>query len=250
MGLSQNKNKYYRLFAFLFWIALWQFAALIAASPVLLPSPIETVEALFGLCRNGEFFLSIAATLGRVAAGLALSIVLGVALGAATSRFEAVGHMMEPFVSTMKSTPVMSVILLAIVWLRAGSVPIFVCVLLCFPIMYTNTLHGILAIDKQLLQMARIYSVRRRKVLRGIVLPSIKPHLYAGIMIIVGFSFKSVITAEVLSSPKTSMGYGLYETKLYLNTAELFAWTVVIVLLSMCLEKLVRNLFKDTERGS
>jgi len=240
------KSKYYRLFAFLFWIALWQLAALAANSPVLLPSPVQTLEALFKLCAKNEFYHSIAATLGRVAAGLAASIVLGVVLGWCASRAKFVAHMMDPFVAAMKSTPVMSVILLAIVWLRAGNVPIFVCVLLCFPIMYTNTLHGILSIDKQLMQMARIYNVPRMKVLRGITLPSIKPDLYAGILIIVGFSFKSVITAEVLSSPKTSMGYGMYTTKLYLDTAELFAWTGVIILLSMCLEKLVRSLFRDS----
>jgi len=150
-----------------------------------------------------------------------------------SSHFKMVESVLAPFVSAIKSTPVMSIIILALVWFQASFVPVFSCILLCFPIFYTNTLSGIKSVDKKYTELAKVYHVKRTRVVREITLPSVLPHIYAALSICLGFSWKSVVAAEVLSSPKYSMGYNLYETKLYVNTAELFAWTIAIIIISI-----------------
>jgi NitT/TauT family transport system permease protein len=139
--------------------------------------------------------------------------------------------------ATVKSTPVMSVIVLALVWFSSSFVPIFSCILLCLPIFYTNTLSGIRSVDNNLLEMASVFKVKHRRVIHEIVIPSVLPHIYSALAVCLGFSWKSVVAAEVLSSPKYSMGFNMYATKLYLDTPALFAWTLTIIVISLIVEK-------------
>mgnify|MGYP000986166168 CR=1 FL=1 len=179
----------------------------------------------------------VAFTFLRVVLGVAISFALGILLAFFASRSAFLEQLLRPVVAAAKATPVMSIIMLALVWFTSSFVPIFSCVLLCFPIFYTNTLAGLKSVDKQLLEMASVFRVSHRRVITGIIVPSVIPHIYSALAVCLGFAWKSVVAAEVLSSPKYSLGYELYKTKLYLETPELFAWTIAIVLISQAFEK-------------
>ena len=221
----------------LFWVAIWQVASMIVNQSLYMPSLAETFVSLGGLVSTGDFWLSIAFTFYRVIFGLVLSFIIGVSLAYLSSRFHFLESLLRPVVTAAKSTPVMSIIMLALVWFSASYVPVFVCVLLCFPIFYANTLTGIRSVDKELLEMAAIYKIKRKHVITQISVPSVLPYVYSALSVCLGFSWKSVVTAEVLSSPKYSMGYNLYATKLYLDTPGLFAWTITIIIISLIVEK-------------
>lgn len=221
----------------LFWLAVWQIASLIVNQPLFMPSPVETFDSLAGLVATTDFWLSVAYTFYRVVFGLALSFVLGILLAFLSSRAPLVEQLLRPVMAAVKSTPVMSVIVLALVWFSSSFVPVFSCVLLCLPIFYTNTLTGIRAVDKNLLEMAGVFGVTHTRVVKEIVIPSVLPHVYAALAVCLGFSWKSVVAAEVLSSPQYSMGFKLYATKLYLDTPALFAWTLTIIIISLIVEK-------------
>jgi|GEM_PF-991142 ABC-type nitrate/sulfonate/bicarbonate transport system, permease component len=243
-----------------FWFAVWQAAAIATYgymvrqgaavtvnSSLLMPSPAETFTALAGLIVQKNFWISLGATFYRVAVGLAASFVSGVLLALLASRSLMLQSLLRPVVAAIKSTPVVSIIVLALVWFSSSFVPIFSCVLLCFPIFFANTLSGIQTVDKGLLELAAVYRVRRGRVVREIVMPSVLPNVYSATSICLGFSWKSVVAAEVLSSPQYSMGFELYKTKLYLKTPELFAWTVAIIVISIVVEKGLKQLMP---RGS
>lgn len=221
----------------LFWLGIWQAAAMLAGKPLLMAAPLDTFIALGKLAAAEEFWLSIGATFLRVASGVAISFVAGVALAYFASKLPFLQSLLRPFVAAVKATPVMSVIMLALLWFTSSFVPVFSCVLLCLPIFYTNTLSGIRGVDKSLLEMAAVFRVSHGRVVRGILVPSVLPNIYAALAVCLGLSWKSVVAAEVLSSPKLSMGYKLYATKLYLNTPELFAWTLTIIVISLIVEK-------------
>jgi NitT/TauT family transport system permease protein len=221
----------------LFWLAVWQIASMIANQSLYMPSPAETFASLGKIIVTEKFWLSVAFTFYRVVMGVAISFVSGIALAYAASRWAALQTLLSPAVTAIKSTPVASIIVLALVWFNASFVPIFSCVLLCFPIFYTNTLSGIKSIDKELLEMAAVFGVKQKRVLTDINIPSVLPNVYSALSICLGFSWKSVVAAEVLSSPKYSMGYNLYATKLYLDTPGLFAWTITIIIISIAVEK-------------
>lgn len=243
-----NKNgSYFKkgirvLIVIVFWFAVWQIASILVNQTLFMPSPAETFSSLGGLVITGEFWLSIVFTLYRVVFGVAVSFVLGIALAYAAAHVSMIENLLRPVVAAIKSTPVMSIIVIALVWFSASFVPVFSCILLCFPIFYTNTLTGIRSVEKNFLELAKVYRIPRKRVLREVTLPSILPHIYSALSVCLGFSWKSVVAAEVLSSPKYSMGFNLYATKLYLDTPQLFAWTIAIIIISLIVEKVLKQL--------
>lgn len=221
----------------LFWLAVWQVAAMLVNQPLYMPTPAETFTSLGGLVVMQDYWLSVGFTFYRVVFGLIVSFILGIILAFFASRISLLESLLQPLMAVVKSTPVMSVIVLALVWFSSSFVPVFSCILLCLPIFYTNTLSGLRGIDKNLLEMAEVFNVKHRRVIHGIIIPSVLPHIYSALAVCLGFAWKSVVAAEVLSSPKYSVGFKLYATKLYLDTPALFAWTLTIIVISLIVEK-------------
>ncbi len=244
--MIQQKNTRLRravraLLVLLFWLAVWQAAAMIVNNSLYMPSLAETFASLGSLAITEGFWLSIGYTFYRVVFGIVISFVLGIILAYFASKSGILESLLQPLMATVKSTPVMSVIMLALVWFSASFVPVFSCVLLCLPIFYANTLSGIRSVDKNLLEVATVFKVKHRRVIRDIVVPSVLPNVYAALAVCLGFSWKSVVAAEVLSSPKYSVGFKLYATKLYLNTGEMFAWTLTIIVISLLMENVLKR---------
>ena len=152
---------------------------------------------------------------------------------------------MEPLVTVIKSTPVMSFIILAMIWFSFSIVPIVICFLMCFPIIYQNAREGILNTDKKLIKMAVLYKVPGKKILSGIYIKSMKPYINSAANVCLGLGFKVTVAAEVLASPDYGIGSKLYEAKIYLEPVEVFAWTFIILVLSYILEQLLKLGFRD-----
>lgn len=141
----------------------------------------------------------------------------------------------------------MSIIIIALIWFQSGRVPIFVCFLMCFPIIWTNAVEGIRQVSKDLLQMAKVYRVNRSLIIRRIYIPSIRPYLIAGVTTALGLGWKVTVAAEVLSNPKFSIGGNLYGAKVYLESSQLFAWTSVVIILSFAFEYLFKYIIGRIE---
>jgi NitT/TauT family transport system permease protein len=109
---------------------------------------------------------------------------------------------------------------------------------MCFPVIWTNIVAGINNTDKKLLEMARAYGVKKTLVIRRIYIPSIMPYFSAACVTCFGLGWKVSVAAEVLSHPKYSIGSNLYSAKVYLDSSELFAWTLVVIILSIIFEML------------
>jgi NitT/TauT family transport system permease protein len=138
----------------------------------------------------------------------------------------------------------MSIIIIAIMWFKDTNVPVFVAFLMCFPIIWTNTIQGIASADNKLLQMCKIYSIKKTRVIKSVYFYSALPYIKAGMISALGISWKVTSAAEVLSLPKYSIGRFLYDSKVYLEIPDLFAWTIIIILLSIFFEKLLIKIFK------
>ena len=226
----------------LLWIALWQLAATAFGKSFVLPSPLLTFRVLADLAGQALFWHSCAVTLLRVSSALAAAC----AAGFLSAYFAWYAPRTKDFlhlpVSTIKTVPVMSVILFALLCMPSFAVPVFVCFLMCFPVMYTNILQGFESVPKGYLELAQVYRMSRGKYFSRILLPASKGYVKAGLELCAGLSWKSCVAAEVLSSPRTSMGFHLMTAKMYLDGASLFAWTLAIIALSLCFEKLLKAL--------
>ena len=221
------------------WLALWQLAATFVGSEVKLPGPWRVAEALFVLAGQGAFWLSLIATLGRVVAAFLLGMTVGSALGALCAFVPGCDAFLSPLRAVVKATPVSSFIILVLLWLSNSMVPLFIAFLMVVPIAWANVQQALGAVDPNLLEMADAFRLSHRDRLRHIYWPAIRPQFLAAGVTALGFAWKSAAAAEVLATPAFSIGKGIMESKIYLETAELFAWTAAVVLLSMLLEKLM-----------
>ena len=165
--------------------------------------------------------------------------MLGVLLAVAAGRLRVLEMLLWPYVTAIKSVPVASFIIICLIWLNTSQLAVFISFLMVFPVIYSNTLQGIRSADPALLEMARLYRVPFSRRLGYIYVPQVKPFLLSGCSVALGMSWKSGVAAEVIGVVGGSIGERLYESKVYFQTADLLAWTVVIVICSVGFEKLV-----------
>lgn len=242
--ITLKNNKTFKAWVIIFWILVWGIVSLLINKEIYLPSPISTLEAFLKLVVKVEFWKSIFLSIFRVMFGFIISCILGIFIGIICGLNKLFYELFNPLIVSIKSTPVMSFIIIALIWFKSGNVPIFICFLMCFPVIWTNVVEGIRNVDSNLLEMAHIYNVKRYMIIRKIYIPSVIPYISAAITMALGLGWKVTVAAEVLSSPKYSIGKHLYDAKVYLESADLFAWTGVIIILSFGFEFLFKYIFK------
>lgn len=230
--------------AVVFWLALWQLGASAVGTEVLLPSPLQVIRRLFYLIREEDFLLSVAYSMCRIMAGYLLAVIIGCAVGGLCEKSRAAQILLSPVLSVITSTPVASVIILTLVWIGRDLVPSFIVMLIVIPVVAAHTRAGLGGISPELVSLCKIYSLPRMTVIRKLYLPSMLPDISAGLSTALGLAWKSGVAAEVLAVPLHSIGAHVYQSKLYLETTDLFAWTVTVVLLSMLISKLLCAVIK------
>ena len=226
----------------LFWLLIWQLAAALVGQELLLPSPLRVARELLQLAGGAEFWLTVAQSIRRVLTGIASAVLLGILLALLTHKSALFRALLSPVMTLVKSTPVASFIILALVWLGRDVVPPVIAALMVLPVVWANVSQGLDGIDPQLLELAQVCRLPRGRVFRRITLPSVLPHLRAALCSALGLGWKAGVAAEILTVPARSIGKRIYEAKIYLETTELFAWTAAVVLLSLVIERLLLRL--------
>ena len=230
-------------------LLVWQAAASLLDLKLILVSPLAVAERLSTIWREPGFFETILFSFSRIVTGFFSGLLAGIVLGLLAGRFRLVETLLWPYMVTVKSIPVASFIIIALIWLSAASLSIFISFLMVLPIVYTNVLNGIRAESREMREMATVFRLSPLKRLLYLWVPQMKPYLLSAASVSLGLAWKSGIAAEIIGIPGGSMGEALYYAKVYLNTVDLFAWTVVIVLLSVGFEKLFLALLKAVFKG-
>lgn len=234
-----------KLLVLVFWITVWGLLSVWVGQELLLPSPLAVLEA-FSMVRNPTVWNSVGMTLFRSGAAYVLGVVLGALLAALCCVSEIMNDLIHPVMTMVRATPVASFIILALVWLNTSHVPILAGCLMVTPVVFANCCQGIRGTDQKLLEMAKCFHFGRVKTWRHVVIPATMPAFFAACKACVGLCFKATIAAEVIGIPRNAIGSQLYNAKVYLETPALIAWTILIILLSAGIEKLLGMAF---ERG-
>ena len=238
----KRKPQKIRVWAVIFWLLIWQgmamsLRALYPHGALLLASPLSALERLFTLAGTAAFWRAVLASAAHILGGFLLSCALAVVLAALSARFSRVEELLAPLVAVIKAVPVASFIVIAFLWLSARRLSTFIAFLMVFPVLYTNLLQGIRAADRNLLEMADVFCLPFARRVRCIYLPALRPALGAGCRVALGLCWKAGVAAEVIGVVAQSVGGKLYDAKAYLEIADLFAWTVVIVAVSALFER-------------
>ncbi|MEG0753277.1 MAG: ABC transporter permease subunit [Angelakisella sp.] len=222
----------------LFWLCIWVAAYLAVGEALLLPAPWMVVFSLLRLLITPTFWVVTVGSLLRILAGFLLGLFVGGLLAAAAVAVPAIRTLMGLPMSIIKATPVASFVILALLFIKGQWFSTFIAFLMVLPLAWSNILQGIESTDKELLEMAQVYRFSPLHTVRYIYLPSLFPYLLSAARVGMGFSWKAGIAGEVIAIPAGTIGTQLYNAKVYLNTADLFAWTAVVILLSLALEHL------------
>ena len=228
--------------AVIFWLGIWFLLAAAVDNRILLASPPETGKRVLSLLGEKEFYITVGISLLRIGGGFTAGLALGLLLAAAGCRFLLLEELLAPLMGLMKTVPVASFAVLLLIWWGSSGLAAAVCLLVVLPNVYVNTLEGLKNMDVQLLEMAEVFRLPFRSRFFYIYRPQLKPFLWGSLKVSLGMCWKAGVAAEVIGIPAHSIGERLYLSKVYLDTAGVFAWTAVVVLISTLLEKLVLGL--------
>ena len=217
-------------------LLLWVVLSAVIGNKWLLPSPAETIEALGRLAATADFYLAIAGSLLSVIGGFAAGNLVGFVIGAASGLSRRVHAFVRPGMTIIKTVPVASFIFLILLWVGRSFTPALTSFLIVLPVVWQNVVAGIRSADKKQLEMAKVFRLSPFKKMKYIYLPAVAEGYVAAVRTSMGLAWKAGVAAEVLSITVRTLGGGIYNAKNNIETPELFAYTVVIIIISLLAE--------------
>ena len=219
------------------WLGLWQVLAMIVDQELLLPTPVTVAKRLLEMSLTASFYRIIARSLIRMLAGIIAGTAVGILGGSLTAFSRTARDIFAPLLAAIKATPVASFIILLVLYVSRDSAPLIIALMMVSPIVWTGVEAGILNTDKELLEMSDAYKMSTLSKIKHLYIPSATPYFLASLRSSLGMAWKAGIAAEVLLGPIISIGKMIAEAKTNLETANLFAWTVVVVIVSVIIER-------------
>lgn len=221
------------------WIGIWQIVAVNINESLLFPGPLSVSRRIIELITSPEahFFKTIWHSFSRIIIGMGFGVLIGALGGICTAFSKTAKVFFAPILAIIKSTPVASFILLLVLWVNRDNTALVIAAMMVIPIVWTNIESGILNTDRALTEMAKMHGTGIFKMITKIYLPSIIPYFTAALRSSLGMAWKAGIAAEVLLQPAVSIGKMIFGAKLMLETVDLFAWTAVVIILSVIIEK-------------
>ncbi|MBP2241508.1 NitT/TauT family transport system permease protein [Cytobacillus eiseniae] len=243
-SITKNKHSYFMqavtiVFILIIWVILSnQFPS------ILIPSPVETFQGFLSLVESGELFEQLLTSITRMAIGFTIGMVLATGCGLLAGKYPLLYEAFRPIISILLGIPPIILVVLAMVWFGTGSlIPILVVSVLVFPTFFLNTADGWRNIDSQLLEMAKLYNRSPLQVLKDIIIPSLTVPIFTAISLAAGSSVRITIMAELLGSDN-GIGASLSYARINIDTAKVFAWTLLSILIIIAIDYLVINPFK------
>lgn len=222
-----------------FWLAVWVFVAALVAQPLILPGPGAVVVALLRLVCDAGTWAILAGSGARILGGLALAAVCGGLLAGISLRLRAFARLVAPALSFVKATPVACVVVLLLIWLGSARVSIAAVFLMALPGVYFSLVEGLTQADKPLEQMFRLHGVRGWRLFCAHIWREVLPFVLSCARAVIGMSWKAGVAAELIGMAVGTVGERIYQAKLLIETADLLAWTVLVVMASWACERVL-----------
>ena len=239
------KNKGIFVFiSILIWGVIWHVSSLAINRPLLLPSPLEVFGRIYVLMKSLSFWQTSFFSLWRILSGFIWGVLLGIILASLSHKIYPLRIFVSPVISVLRATPVASFIIL--VWSFTGSekLPVFISAIMVLPLVYENMLTGFDGIKVELKEVAWVYDFSLKDKLKALYLPEIMPYFTSALTASLGLAWKAGIAAEVLAYTANSIGRELYRAKSTLEITDLFAFTIWIIILSITLEYIAKQILK------
>lgn len=238
----------YILISAVFWTALWDFISYKVGMKYVLPSPAVTFARLFEMMGEKIFYVYAVNSLLSIFKGFIGGALIGTVLGTLSAFIKPANVLFSPINTVIKATPVASFIILAFIWMDNSDIPVLISVLMITPIVWSALKNALLNVDRELIEMANTYRMPFFKRVTALYLPSVLPSYLTALVTAMGLGWKAGIAAEVLCGTSDTLGNGLLTAKTYLETVDMFAYTVAIIILSVIMELMFSAVIKAISR--
>lgn len=222
-----------------FWLAVWVLMAGFVAQPLILPGPGAVVVALLRLVCDAGTWAILAGSGARILGGQALAAVCGGVLAGVSVRSLTFARLVAPALSFVKATPVACVVVLLLIWLGSARVSVAAVFLMALPGVYFSLVEGLTQVDKPLEQMFRLQGVRGWRLFCAHTWREVLPFALSCARAVIGMSWKAGVAAELIGMAAGTVGERIYQAKLLIETADLLAWTVLVVAASWACERVL-----------
>lgn len=223
----------------MFWLVVWEAVSVWIGNEILIAGPLDVLKALIRNVCDIEFLTSAGNSFLRISLGFLGAFAAGIFAAGLAHRYPIFREILQPVVTLMKTVPVASIVILLLIWTSSKNLSIAISFMVTFPAIYFQTEEGFASVDEKLLEMAHVFRISRLRKIWYLYRPAVMPYLAGSCRAAVGMGWKSGIAAEVIGVPDHTIGERLYTAKIYLETADLFAWTIVILILCALFEKVV-----------
>ncbi|WP_020005009.1 ABC transporter permease [Brachyspira innocens] len=235
-----NKKIIYILLGIIIFILLWSFVSIKINSEIIFPNIFTIIKKLRDIVLEKSFYKDLMYSIVRVFAAFILSFLSAFLFGVLSGIFLPLRYILMPIINFIRTIPTIPLILVAVIWFDNNTVPIFVSMLVIFPIIYDAITNGIINVDKNLIEMSLSYNVSLKNQIISLYIPSIKPYVLTALSQSMGITWKSILAAEILALPSFGIGSRLYESHLYLDTVSLFAYCLIAVIFNAVFEIIIR----------
>ncbi len=244
-----RENKHLKIaISIVFWFVVWLLSACAVNQILILPTPAEVFSRLVFLFQTKEFWISAGSSLLRILLGFLCGLIAGTIFAVLSELWFPADAILSPLIRFFRTAPVASFIILIMLWVNYDIVPAVISAIMVVPVVYQNVRTGIQQVNPDYLLLAEVYRFSLKKRWGVIYVPSVLPYFLSAAVTSLGLAWKSGVAAEVLCLPKYAVGSKLYFSKLYLETPDLFAWTIVVVFFSLLLEYFLKKLVSAVNR--
>ena len=250
-----NKSKLYKILNYtlpivtiVMIVIVYTIISKVVDVELITPSVGSVFKEFFAILGKGYFYKAVGGTLLRALIAYILSFALALILALLTKFCSPLRKAFSPIVALVRVLPTMSLILLALIWFKSFQATVSVAFFVIFPMLYTGICDAIDGVDKDLIEMARVYGVDKKRLVTKLYIPQALPSVFTSIKSSIGLNLKIVISAEVIAQTANSMGLYMQLAKINLDTATLLAWTVVAILVGGIVEVVVSLMAKKVVR--
>ena len=222
-------------------LSIWEIAAWKIGDNFFLPRVGETFKYLVEEVLSDSFFKTVFASLLRVLVGLFLGIFFGTLFATICFKIGLLNTVFEPIISIMKATPVACIIALLWISFNPTQVAVLVVTLMVTPIIWQNVYEGYKSVDRQYIALCDSFGLGAVRRFKELYAPHALSYLLPAIVTSIGLAWKAEVAMEIMM--ENNVGMFIKEAKTSYETAPTFAWTAVIITLSIILEKTAKYFF-------
>ena len=248
MKIYSWKNKFYNLLSCLIFLIIWQIAACIINNDIFIPRIDQILNSLRDIVNNKNFAVIVLSTFVRTCISYLTAMFFAMIFGVLCFTCPVFNYVLMPFNSLCKTVPTLVLVVLALVWFDKDKAPFIVGFAIVFPILFEGIRNSFEEISSNIMPMTKISEAHIADKIFKIYIPKIKFYIMSISVSTFSLALKVVIAGEVHGQPKFGIGSEIQIEKMNFNTCGIFAWIIIIILISLMLDCINHILYRRVYR--